>query len=139
MIVQIGARLEEERKRLGFNQDQMAGLGGVAKRTYCNYEAGERDAGANLLAALAKVGADVQYIVTGVRSAVTLSQDEQELIAHFRGASLEVKAAALAGLKAGSKGTSKYALNFDGATIGQQVGSAEAGAVIVNKQTIRKK
>lgn len=67
MFAQIGLRLEEERKRLGLNQDQMAGLGGVAKRTYCNYEAGSREPGASLLASLAKIGADIQYIVTGQR------------------------------------------------------------------------
>ena len=46
----------------------MAKKGGVAKRTYCNYESGERDPMGNFFAAIAAAGADVQYILTGVPS-----------------------------------------------------------------------
>jgi transcriptional regulator with XRE-family HTH domain len=61
-------RLLEERKRLGLNQDQMAELGGIAKGTYFNYEAGKREPGGNFLAAIAEGGADVQYILTGIHN-----------------------------------------------------------------------
>lgn len=64
----FGGRLLEERKRLGLNQDEMALAGGVAKRTYCNYEAGDREPGAAFLEAIAKAGADVVYILTGMRA-----------------------------------------------------------------------
>lgn len=64
----FGGRLLEERKRLGLNQDEMAKAGGVAKRTYCNYEAGDREPGAAFLEAIAAAGADVAYILTGCRS-----------------------------------------------------------------------
>ena len=64
----ISERLLEERKRLGLNQDKMAETGGIAKRTYCNYEAGDREPMASFFAAIARVGADVQYILTGIRS-----------------------------------------------------------------------
>lgn len=67
-MVNINDRLLEERKRLGFNQDQMAEMGKVAKRTYCNYEAGEREPMAGFYVAIAAIGADVQYILTGTRS-----------------------------------------------------------------------
>ena len=61
-------RLFEERKRLGFNQDEMAKSGGVAKRTYCNYESGDRSPDASFLTAISMAGADVQYMLTGNRS-----------------------------------------------------------------------
>jgi transcriptional regulator with XRE-family HTH domain len=64
----IGERLLKERKRLGLNQDQMAASGGVAKRTYCNYEAGEREPMGGFFTAISAIGADVQYILTGMRS-----------------------------------------------------------------------
>jgi transcriptional regulator with XRE-family HTH domain len=62
-----GGRLLEERIRLGLSQDRMAGLGRVAKRTYCNYESGLREPGAAFLEAMAAAGADVLYVLTGVR------------------------------------------------------------------------
>lgn len=64
----FGERLLEERNRLGLTQDQMAAAGSVAKRTYCNYESGERAPGADFLTGIAATGADVQYILTGLRS-----------------------------------------------------------------------
>jgi transcriptional regulator with XRE-family HTH domain len=62
-----GGRLLEKRRRLGLSQDCMASLGRVAKRTYCNYESGLREPGATFLEALAGAGADVLYVLTGVR------------------------------------------------------------------------
>ena len=61
-------RLQEERKRLGLTQDKIAEIGGVKRRTQINYEAGERCPDANYFIAIAAVGADVQYILTGIRS-----------------------------------------------------------------------
>jgi transcriptional regulator with XRE-family HTH domain len=72
----ISGRLLEERKRLGLSQDKMAKVGGVAKRTYCNYEAGDRDPMGSFFAAIAKEGADVQYILTGVRSAAVTPREK---------------------------------------------------------------
>lgn len=68
-------RIEEERKRLGLNQDAMARAGGISKRTYCYYESGEREPGAGFLAAIAAAGADVQYIITGVRRGTAVPYD----------------------------------------------------------------
>lgn len=64
----IAERLLEERKRLDLNQQEMADLGKVAKRTYCNYEAGEREPMGGFFTAIATAGADVQYILTGARA-----------------------------------------------------------------------
>jgi transcriptional regulator with XRE-family HTH domain len=89
----ISERLLEERKRLGLNQDQMAVLGSVAKRTYCNYEAGEREPMSSFFTAIALAGADVQYILTGVRSGNSLTDNELALLAGFRALDARGKAA----------------------------------------------
>ena len=64
----IGARLRDERERLGKNQDAFAALAGVGKRALIHYEKSERSPDANFLAAIAAAGADVLYILTGQRS-----------------------------------------------------------------------
>lgn len=98
----IGERLKEERDRLGFNQTAFGAIGGVLKQAQLKYEKGERFPGADYLAAVGKVGADVQYIVMGERGAGSLSTDENVLISHFRAAPLAVKAAMMAAGAAGS-------------------------------------
>lgn len=64
----ISSRLFEERKRLGLKKGEMASAGGIANSTYTNYEEGSRAPDGEFLAAIASKGADVQYILTGVRS-----------------------------------------------------------------------
>lgn len=72
-------RLLEERKRLGLSQDQMAELGNVAKRTYCNYESGAREPMAGFFIAISESGADVLYILTGTRrGAVQYAQSQSQ-------------------------------------------------------------
>jgi transcriptional regulator with XRE-family HTH domain len=61
-------RLSEERKRLGLTQEEFGALGGVKKLAQFNYEKGERAPDSNYLAAIGEAGADVQYILLGVRS-----------------------------------------------------------------------
>ena len=65
----LSQRFHSERKRLGFTQEAFATLGGVSKRTYCNYESGDRECGADMHSKLAKVGLDVQFVIVGIRSA----------------------------------------------------------------------
>lgn len=109
-------RLREERKRLGLTLAQMAQAGGSNARSYSHYEAGERFADTEFMAAIAAKGADVQYIVTGQRSAQALSRDEVELLAAFRAAPLAVKAAAMGALQGGSAPpkTKSIKVNGDG-------------------------
>lgn len=64
----FGSRLKEERHRLGLSQSEMADAGGVARRTYVNYESGEREPAASFMDAIGKAGADILYILTGQRS-----------------------------------------------------------------------
>lgn len=84
MKVQIAERLLNERKRLGLNQGEMAAKGGVAIRTYANYESGDRTPDAECLANLSQAGADVLYIVTGRIDGGKLEPVEMELVGGFR-------------------------------------------------------
>jgi transcriptional regulator with XRE-family HTH domain len=61
-------RLQEERVRLELNQDQFAEFGGVKRRAQINYESGERCPDGHYFEGIAAAGADVQYILTGIRS-----------------------------------------------------------------------
>lgn len=103
----IFERLREERERMGLSQSAFAEVGGVQKRAQINYEQGERQPDSCYLAAVAKIGADVQYIVTGEHSPSALSADERELLDKFRAAPLAVKAAAIGALTAGAQPAEK--------------------------------
>lgn len=85
-----GARLQEERKRLGLNQDEFAQHVGVAKRTLAGYEGGSGDVGATVLGAASGLGVDVLYVVTGRRLPAdldALSSAELDLLRFFKGMS----------------------------------------------------
>lgn len=64
----IGSRLKEERERLKINQTHFGAIGNVTKQAQINYESGRRLPRAGYLAAIAALGVDIQYIVTGIRS-----------------------------------------------------------------------
>lgn len=92
----IGKRLREERKRLDLNQTEFSAFAQLNRRTQANYEKGTRYPDAAYLAAIAVEGADVQYIITGIRSTVesgvsehpetySASEMEQQLLTLYRG------------------------------------------------------
>lgn len=91
----IGQRLKDERKRLGYNQTDFAVHGGVQKNAQSNYESDARQPDAAYLAAIAKLGADITYIVTGARSAAALTAEEQVVIAGYRALSDQGRAGVL--------------------------------------------
>jgi len=66
--MEIGVRLREERTRLGFSQADICSSCGISKRSYIHYESGDRSPDAEFLSAASKIGMDVQYVVTGIRS-----------------------------------------------------------------------
>ena len=116
-------RLREERERLALSQQALAEKCGVTARSQRNYESGERNPDSAYLAAIAAAGADVLYILTGERDGpapVTLSAEEETMLAYFREASKEVRRAALGALLGASAPVGG----------GQQVNSA-SGAVQV--------
>lgn len=93
-------RLKAERERLALSQQALASRCSVTAKSLRNYETGERFPDVAYLEALANIGADVLYILTGRHGGV-LSADEQELLALFRAAPLSVKAAAIGALQGG--------------------------------------
>ncbi len=86
--VEIGARLQAERKRLGLNQDQFGDAVGVSKRTQAAYEAGTTDpTSLYLFSAASKLGVDVLFVVTGVATPCpteSLSVGEDRLVTQYR-------------------------------------------------------
>lgn len=83
----IGNRLREERERLGFNQTDLATLGGASKNSQYNYEKGDRHPDSAYLAAVAEHGVDVLYVITGERLPIesdSLSADEAALLTAYR-------------------------------------------------------
>lgn len=83
------------------SQTAFGRLGGVGKTTVLAWEHGTAFPNAAFLAVIAKLGADVGYIVTGSRDydpPPALTAEEQTLLGHWRGASRETKNATLGAL-----------------------------------------
>jgi transcriptional regulator with XRE-family HTH domain len=88
-------RLREERKRLGFTQQEMAELIGVRQEMSSKYERGQASPGGDALAAFAGIGGDVQYVLTGQRSSSPMTPEEKELLSGFRKMDLRGKVSML--------------------------------------------
>lgn len=86
--VEIGGRLQAERKRLGLNQEQFGVAVGVSKRTQAAYEAGTTDpTSVYLNKAASKLGVDILYVVTGIATpqvAEGFTATENTLISQYR-------------------------------------------------------
>ena len=80
----IGEILKEERARLGMNQDEFSALGGLKRRALTLYEQNVRSPDAAYLRALAIIGVDVQYILTGEQAASALAQHEKDMLIKYR-------------------------------------------------------
>lgn len=99
----ISKRLLEERKRLKMSQTEFAQCAGTTKKSQIEYEKERLPAFAAYLAAIAAAGVDVQYVLTGQRSAEPmLTPEDRAVLAAWKNASKEVQAAALAALQAGA-------------------------------------
>ncbi|MEI2454589.1 helix-turn-helix domain-containing protein [Lysobacter firmicutimachus] len=133
-ISTIGARIAEERQRQSASQKETAALGHVSLRTQAAYEMGESMPNLAYMKQLAAAGFDVTYIITGERVASTIADDEAELLARYRGSSLELRKAALAvlGIAAQAPAT--------GSTFNASSGNIKIGQVshgpITGSQTI---
>lgn len=85
----VHERLKTERERLELSQTRFADLAKVGKTTVINWEKGASAPDALQLAAMAAVGADVLYVVTGQRSQEVaeidlLPSDERVLVDTYR-------------------------------------------------------
>ncbi|WP_082608229.1 helix-turn-helix transcriptional regulator [Acidovorax sp. Root219] len=94
----IGDRLRAERERLGLTQPAFAEVAGAKKRTLIDWEKGVSSPTAAQLAALAGLGVDVQYVVTGSMAPPALGAEESTLLSYFREATPEVRRAAMGAL-----------------------------------------
>lgn len=119
-------RLKEERKRLGLKGGQLAQIGGVSAVSQSSYEKGKQLPGAAYLAAIAAAGVDVQYVLTGQRSAEpVLTPKERLLLAAWKAASPELQTAVLAVLATGQSSVG-----------GVNVGGDNNGLIAMNGGTI---
>lgn len=93
----IGARLKEERERLHLTQTAMAEEADTTKKTQIDYETDRTPPKATYLAAIAKLGVDVAYVLTGMPAAgrlnVPVTPREMKLIDSFRMSGPQVQAA----------------------------------------------
>lgn len=92
----FGQRLKEERKRVGFTQPQLGEIVSLTKRTVIDWEKDKSSPTGIQLAAMAKHGFDVSYLITGMRTQpVELPSDEALLLESFRALDIEEKKMAL--------------------------------------------
>lgn len=81
----VGARLREERERLGLKQEDLAAAGGVNRNTQGSYERSVRNPDTAYLAGVTALGIDLVYVISGRRViADGLSPVEAELIVQYR-------------------------------------------------------
>lgn len=73
-LFNIGARLREERKKLGLSAEALGARLGTTGRTIRKYEDNETSPRAAELLELSNMGADVLYIVTGARLPVGVAE-----------------------------------------------------------------
>jgi transcriptional regulator with XRE-family HTH domain len=111
-ICVIGERLKSERERLGMTQPDFAEAAGAKKRTLIDWEKGVSSPTAVQLAALAGIGVDALYVLTGQPqggtaaapvAAPSLSRRAQALVENYEATSEEgkkiIEAAAFAAAK----------------------------------------
>jgi transcriptional regulator with XRE-family HTH domain len=80
----FGARLAEERRRLGLRQAEFAGLAGTDVPKQSLYENERRELRAEYLARLPDIGVDVVYVLTGRRlDGELLSGGASELVSAY--------------------------------------------------------
>ena len=107
----FGSRLKAERKRLGFNQAQIAKECGVSREMWGKYERGLAVPGGEVLFSFSRIGADIQSVMTGEDSESSLppslAPDEQMLVDAYRDMPMAKRKAMLAALLMGEELESK--------------------------------
>lgn len=92
----FGARLAEERKRLGLKQAEFASLVGTDVPKQSLYENDRRELRADYLARLADARVDVVYVLTGQRSeGAWMSEGASDLLSAYLGLPADVQQALL--------------------------------------------
>ncbi|WP_175742680.1 helix-turn-helix domain-containing protein [Burkholderia ambifaria] len=125
----FGERLKAERKRLGLKQGELADRAGTTNVAQSRYESGDRSPDWGYLSAVAQVGVDVLYVLTGRHSTLELSVDEHVLLAGYRSLDAQGRAGVLGMIggmtqaPAAPKATKATTVqqNFEGTNVGQHV------------------
>ena len=123
----IGQRLREEREKIGLNQTAMGAVGGVRKQAQLKYENNESYPNAEYLAAVAKIGVDIQYVVLGIRSVQAINDEEQQLLTAFRAASPQIRQFMLQGIQPMQ--------TFVAGNVGQQIQAGDYAEINFKKTT----
>jgi transcriptional regulator with XRE-family HTH domain len=63
--MELHERIKHWRHTLGLTQDEFAKLAGMSKATLVGYEVGQRKPGADALAAIARTGVNMNWLLTG--------------------------------------------------------------------------
>lgn len=79
-----GDRLRDERVRLGLSQEDLALAGGVNRNTQGSYERGARNPDTAYLMAVAGLGVDIGFVLTGQKQISDLSGEEAQIIDQYR-------------------------------------------------------
>jgi transcriptional regulator with XRE-family HTH domain len=92
LTTELGARLREERNRLGLSQPKLAEAVGVSKNTVIAWEKGTTSPNAVQLSGLSVLKFDVLYILTGQYAGpARLAPDEAALVDNYRSSSAQNK------------------------------------------------
>ena len=91
--MRFGARLKEERKRLGCKQAEFAALVATDVPKQSLYENDKRELRAPYLSRIAAAGVDVVYVLTGRRSEACLDESAAEFLAVWLGLPAELQEA----------------------------------------------
>lgn len=128
----IGDRLKTERERLGFTQPAFAAIGGTTKKSQIDYEKNLTQPRASYFDAIAKVGADIAYIITGAQELgkpVASTPEEQMMLKAFRNAPQELQNAALAVLLSKEITTKNLKTSKDAGAIRQIIKGNNQGII----------
>ncbi len=133
----IGARLKEERERLGFSQPAFAAIGGASKGSQISWEKGTATPNAEFLYEVARIGVDVLYVVTGRRDSADMAPEEQMVLAGYRQLDARGRAGVLA-LISGMQSPASASVRVGG-NVGQYFEGDQTGAVNIDMSKGRKK
>ncbi len=126
-------RIQEERKRLGFTQTQLAEKVGLKLNAQSKYERGENEPKASYFAKLEELGADIYYILTGKRNSNNLTNEEKFLLEKFRAAKEEQRSAVLGALLFDSNSINEL-MRGNSVTVGDNNSGVVAGGDIKTEE-----
>ncbi|MEP4034900.1 S24 family peptidase [Pseudophaeobacter sp.] len=116
-----GARLREERDRLGLSQIEFAERGGVGKHSQINYENDRRHPDSKYLVSIEKIGVDVMYVLTGTREEETIArlhaEAHEEVLAEMGRSEREAFALSQVGEDVGQRHAENQPVHQDGEAV----------------------